>query len=358
MKPIVMPCFCLISGHVSPVEVDERRARSLMQLFATYVIFQSLYFLQKYAAFTVVGFPFEPLPVQIFNPQEQVVTWFLLALLIWRVTLPLIQRTRAPLIISLTIGLSGSFVDLGVNYQNILSFWPYFIGGAVLPRTHWETLARPAVRLPFGAFFLVCSALVLSASVYGGVGFEAFFRQATLSYSCLNGNPPQGKMVVCASFRELMMRITWYAASLPLIGGFLCILPRRSGVYAAPGYMSMYVYLIHPLLLYNPLLMKTTFDALSTAYGREVNVWSPATEGWTVCLLAPCALVASALLSLPCCRSLFWPCVEPPIERFLFSAPPAPPPPPASSLVVTAPPAASHLPEPPRLSLDARLSAA
>ena len=59
---------------------------------------------------------------------------------------------RSPVAASLVIGLFALFVDLGVNYQNILSFFPYFVAGSRIPRSLWHRhLARPAVRVPFGA---------------------------------------------------------------------------------------------------------------------------------------------------------------------------------------------------------------
>lgn len=63
----------------------------------------------------------------------------------------------------------------------------------------------------------------------------------------------------------------------------------------------------------NPLVMHYTFVLLSNLYGREVNVWSPATEVSAVTLLLPAALLVCAALSTPAARCLFWPFVEPPI---------------------------------------------
>ena len=67
-------CFCLISGHLSSSEIDERRARGLCQLFATYVIFQILYYVQNMLSYRLNGFPYPALPVPLFSPQGQVVT--------------------------------------------------------------------------------------------------------------------------------------------------------------------------------------------------------------------------------------------------------------------------------------------
>ena len=37
----------------------------------------------------------------------------------------------------------------------------------------------------------------------------------------------------------LTMAILTVAASVPLLGGFFCLLPRQGGVWTYPGYMSM-----------------------------------------------------------------------------------------------------------------------
>jgi hypothetical protein len=81
----------------------------------------------------------------------------------------------------------------------------------------------------------------------------------------------------------------------------------------------MYVYLLHPLILFNPLVMHYAFEGLSVVYGREVNVWSPATDASVFGIVVPAALLACALLSSPTSRSLFRLLVEPPTDLFFKS---------------------------------------
>ena len=57
------------------------------------------------------------------------------------------------------------------------------------------------------------------------------------------------------------------------------------------------------------------------AYGREVNVWSPADRPSAFAVLAPASLAICALLALPCVRAVCWPLVEPP-THLLFRPPP------------------------------------
>lgn len=312
LKPVVIPGWCLISGHLSRAAISQRHARGLAQVMLTYVLFQTLYYLNNWLSFRLNGFPFPALPVQVFQPQEQVVTWFLLALVLWRTLLPLVVQLRWPLTTSLLLAHAALFVDLGLNHQNLFSFLPYFVAGHLLPRSTWDLLARPGLRLGLAALFLGATAGMIAFSAYGGEAFQQLFLYSVVNYACFTGALPNDEHG-CATLSQLGLRALFYAASLPLLLGFLCLLPTRRGVWTAPGYMSMYVYLLHPLVITNPLVMRSAFGTLSSLYGREVNVWSPATAGSAVAMLLPVAFVCTALLSTPPARMLFRLFVEPPI---------------------------------------------
>ena len=294
--------------------------RGLCSLFVTYVCFQVLYYLNLMVSFRLNGFDFDALPVKVFHPDGQAVTWFMLALLIWRTALPLVSRMRRPIAVSLALGSLAVFVDLGVNFQNIASFMPYFVVGSRLPRSLWASqLSRPHVRFGFASFFLCVSVAMLLFSTYGGDAFAACFSRLGLTYACFNGAPPAEQAGECSTFRELCMRLIFYASSVPLITGFLCALPTGRGVWTVPGYMSIYVYLIYPLVLFNPIIMHFTFELFSHLYGREVNVWSPATKASALGVVAPVAMLFVAALSTPATRAVFWPLVEPPIDALFIA---------------------------------------
>lgn len=88
-----------------------------------------------------------------------------------------------------------------------------------------------------------------SRQAFGGVHFADSFEALTFTYACFNGNPPEKRATECSTARELLFRAVFYACSAPLILGFLCVLPTRRGLWTVPGYMSMYVYLLHPIIL-------------------------------------------------------------------------------------------------------------
>ena len=124
LKPVVMPGFCLISGHVSRATLLPKHTRGLYQLVATYVLFQTLFYLNDMWSFRLNGFAFPTLPVQLFAPPRPAVTWFLVAIVLWRMTLPGFALMRRPLAFSLLLGLGSLYIDVGLNYQNLLSFLP------------------------------------------------------------------------------------------------------------------------------------------------------------------------------------------------------------------------------------------
>jgi len=181
LKPVVMPGFCLISGHVSRATLLPKHTRGLYQLVATYVLFQTLFYLNDMWSFRLNGFAFPTLPVQLFAPPRPAVTWFLVAIVLWRMTLPGFALMRRPLAFSLLLGLGSLYVDVGLNYQNLLSFLPYFIGGHLLPASAWGVLGRPALRLGLAASFVATTLGLAIFSAHGGERFEESRPGSTLT---------------------------------------------------------------------------------------------------------------------------------------------------------------------------------
>ena len=55
-------------------------------------------------SFRMNGFEFPSLPVQLFAPPRPAVTWFLVAIVLWRMTLPGFALMRRPLCLGLGLG--------------------------------------------------------------------------------------------------------------------------------------------------------------------------------------------------------------------------------------------------------------
>ena len=88
--------------------------------------------------------------------------------------------------------------------------------------------------------------------------------------------------------------------------GFFTLVPRRKvwGLSLA-GRLSMYAYLLHPLLVTNALTTGLMRHVLKPKLGCGALGW----------LYVALTLVIWAVLSSPLARLLCWPCVEPPIAK-------------------------------------------
>ena len=110
----------------------------------------------------------------------QVVTWFLLSLLIWRTVLPVIVTLRAPISTTFVVAHLALFVDLGLNYQNLLSFMPCAALRGNSPSAHpsitllrapsatqWHLMSDRACFKLRGRWFLShpCATVTLSAAI-------------------------------------------------------------------------------------------------------------------------------------------------------------------------------------------------
>jgi fucose 4-O-acetylase-like acetyltransferase len=94
LKPVVMPGFCLISGHLSRASLTPKHVRGLYQALATYALFQLLYFGNNAWSYWYNGFEMPLLPLQLFQPPQAAVTWLWV---LWKATLPALMQTRWPL---------------------------------------------------------------------------------------------------------------------------------------------------------------------------------------------------------------------------------------------------------------------
>ena len=315
LKPVVMPAFCFISGHVSRPEISTRRAYELAQIFVVYLIFQCLYHVNNLISFRMAGFPYRTIPLQVFQPKEQVVTWFLFTLTIWRLLLPVTVELRTPLTVSVMLGLGALLVDLGQNYQNLFSFLPYFVAGALIPPRWFDFDSRPMLRFSLASLFVLTGAGLAMYSQC--TSFKHIFSVVHDCYACFSGTAPDSDPFMCSTYSHVLYRALFYASSVPLIIGFFSLLPRQVGFWTVPGFMSMYIYLLHPLLIANAAVMKLVFNWLSDLSGREVNVWSPADKGWPLLIIVLGSFLVCILLSTPPIRVLFWPLVQPPLHVFL-----------------------------------------
>ncbi|MGD8168955.1 acyltransferase family protein [Herbiconiux sp. P16] len=229
--------------------------------------------------------------------------WFLLALIVWRVTLPYLALLRFPFLISVVISVAcGYLPGIGGNFalDRTLALLPFFVLGWKLrqlpltaiwlrasTRTVW--LVRAAAIASFGVLALVIALdvplwrdlkvrrVLLYEQAYPEFGYDQWWAGA--------------------------LRLGAIVLAVVLIIAFLTLVPRRTTWFSALGQATMYVYLLHTFVLY-PIRESGMLDG-------------PQSDLLLVAMILFSILIA-VVLSQPFVRRIFRPLVEP-RARWLFA---------------------------------------
>ncbi|HEX2416902.1 MAG TPA: acyltransferase family protein [Micromonosporaceae bacterium] len=226
-----MPAFVLISGYLSKSYdgAAKRVDKLVTSLAVPYVIFWGIYALQLLSeGKDLPGGPLDPLWI----------TWFLVALLVWRLTVPVWRRLRWPVLSSLAISLAAALVetDAALGLTRILSLLPFFVVGLVLQPHHLELLRRPVVRV--GSAFVVIATMVLTHTHLRGYSREWVYWRETLADRDFEFLP-----------YGIPARLTFLGLAFLLTAALLSLMPRRRVWFTRFGALTLYVYLLHGLVI-------------------------------------------------------------------------------------------------------------
>ncbi|MDN3311851.1 acyltransferase family protein [Microbacterium oryzae] len=294
-----MPAFAIISGYFSKSDPPSRRqmTRILTDILLPYVVFEALWWFTKW----LVEGRVEP---NITQPSWTL--WFLLALGIFRLTLPYLALLRWPLLWSVVISIGVGYlpnVDSTFSLSRTLGFLPFFVLGWWL-REH-DIVERFGLlrRRPWWAYAAAIGLFALDAWL-AYAGLDAW-REMELRYWFFYDD----------SYPDLLPQPTWWAGGVRLatllIGfvlsaAFFVLVPLRRTPWTALGQYTMYVYLLHSFVLY-PFRESGVLRNLEPTW-----LWLP-----TVCVLA---VTVTVLLATRPVRVIAGPLVEPRPQR-LFRDP-------------------------------------
>ncbi|MCM3500518.1 acyltransferase family protein [Microbacterium sp. P26] len=284
-----MPLFALVSGYFSSAAEPTRRrmARVFTDLIAPYVIFETLWTIVQFA---VTG------RTNLDPAQPSWTLWFLLALALFRVALPYLALLRAPVVWALAISVAAGYlpsIDSTFSVSRFLGLLPFFTLGWWLRER--DVVARLGLLASRPAWMRVVAAGILAgAGVLAFVfvdtwqdlrlGTWFFFVDAYVDLDAPQWWAGAGRLAIIA-------------LALVLMTAFLVLIPRRETRWTHLGRSTMYVYLLHTLVLY-PFRQSGVLRGLEPMW-----VWIP------VVVLASVA-IAVALSSRPV-RRVFRPLVEP-----------------------------------------------
>lgn len=216
-----MPLFVFISGYFSKryAEYSPKTLTVLSALVVPYVVFNLAFYLMN-RNFTLPVFPDSAM-------------WYLYALIIWRLTLPLLVRIRGILPISFAVSLAMNLlpVTLEGGTDKALKYLPLFLLGYYL---------KPAQLRRLRSFGRIKATGIFAAGMAAVVG--VFF---------IAGMPLSEDLIFAKSgfmgFEVFFGRCLSLATGL-LIGAYLLILmPDRRFFFTDIGKATMIIYLIHYL---------------------------------------------------------------------------------------------------------------
>lgn len=231
-----IPAFAALSGRLSRQRLDAAHVRSLFaRIGAPLVIFQVLYI-----AFDVLvmGHPLS----QEHLLQPYWILWFLLSLICWRLILPVLVWTRAPLLLAFAISLGAGAVSW-IGYPFSLSrtcvFLPCFVAGYAFPREWFGKLRSRTgwvLALLAAAGLLAWIALVGSGTV---APLDTRWLYGAFSYAALGASPWQG-----AATRAGLLAI-----SLVLSLALFALVSGRPGWLTGFGERSLAPFLLHAFFI-------------------------------------------------------------------------------------------------------------
>ncbi|MFF0185803.1 acyltransferase family protein [Streptomyces sp. NPDC005244] len=224
-----MPAFIIISGYFSR-NFDmrpDRLKRLVTGVVVPYVLFETAYSLYD----RYVGGNADQ-SISLLDPWY--LTWFLVALFIWRLTAPLWKLVRWP--VPLALGLAalacvspeiGNDLDL----QRVLQFLPFFVLGLVMKPEHFQLVRRREVR--------VLSVPVVAVAL--AVGYWAAPRMNDSWFYHRDAAQELG----APWWAGVVMTLALFGCSLLLTACFFAWVPGRQYWFTALGAGTLYGYLLH-----------------------------------------------------------------------------------------------------------------
>lgn len=228
--------------------------------------------------------------------------WFLIALAIWRITLPALVLLRYPLFISIIISVGAGYVqsiDSTFALSRTFGLLPFFVFGWKLRQwqltSRWLALGAGAVwRWRAGAlalFTTLAVVIVLNIDTLRALKIRRFLLYDE-DYSAFGYD----------QFWAGGIRLGLMLLAFALLVAFLLLIPRRTTWFTSLGVATLYVYLLHSFFLY-PF--------------RETGVLDGPQPAWVLPAMIVLSIGISILLSLRVVRRVFKPLVEP-RARWLF----------------------------------------
>ncbi|MFF4649299.1 acyltransferase family protein [Streptomyces sp. NPDC001380] len=279
-----MPLFVMICGWFSRSFAENashpgRLRRLVTSTLVPYLLFAPAYTLlrnHRQGHWTAL---------QLLNPWY--LTWFLVALFVWRVTAPVWRTVRAPVAVAvaamLAVGATQPSGDLALG--QVVHFLPFFVLGLTVRPAHLERL-RASRWLRRAAVPVLAAGYACCYHLAPSVRTEWLYRRT-------------GHERLHTGLGTWMLTTTLLAAAAFVLSvAFLALVPRRENRLTSLGAGSQYTYLLHGLLVQAALLWGWYRLGFTGTWSGQI-------------LLTAAAVATALLLAVPPVRRLTRWAVEP-----------------------------------------------
>jgi fucose 4-O-acetylase-like acetyltransferase len=236
-----MPLFAFVAGRFAVDRIDRGSgARLITQLLVPYVTFSAVWFALRSAVEGDATF-------DLTRPWS--LLWFLLALAVWRLLLPVLAALRHPLLASVAVSLTaGYFAGAGAAFDSgrILGMLPFFVLGWLLEERGWPRVAGVLCR-PTRQATVVAAVVLALAPVVAYLRIDDVrdwnlrrFAQMDVNYVALDA----------PEWWAGLVRLGMFGLAVLLGGCVLVLVPRAASRVTRWGTRTVYVYVLHLFPIY------------------------------------------------------------------------------------------------------------
>ncbi|GAT65135.1 acyltransferase family protein [Planomonospora sp. ID91781] len=225
-----MPAFVLISGYLGRNfwNSNAKINKLVDTMLVPYVVVEIGYAVLRYA----LG---QKWTLTIIDPAW--LNWYLLALVLWRISTPIWTRMRQPLLVAVVIYMVAGFSEISGDFSidRFFGLLPFYVLGLMLKPEHFDLLKPLWVRIVSGVV------------VAGGAGVAIFLaphvnlKPVYFRYSF--------KSMDMSWWVGLGVRGAMLVAALALSVALLALVPRRETWFSDLGTRTLYAYLLHGVVV-------------------------------------------------------------------------------------------------------------
>ncbi|MGW0589167.1 acyltransferase family protein [Streptosporangium sp. NPDC002607] len=274
-----MPAFVLISGYLGRNfwHSNAKINKLVDTLLIPYVVVEIGYALLRYG----LG---QKWTLTIIDPAW--LNWYLVALVLWRISTPIWTRMRQPLLVAVVIYMAAGFSEISGDFSidRFFGLLPFYVLGLLLKPEHFDLLKPTWVKITSAAVLVGAAGVAILIAPHvprAPIYFRYSFKAMDMSW-----------------WMGFGVRAAVLVAALIMTAAVLALVPRRETWFSDLGTRTLYAYLLHGVVV-----------VIAKDQGWLSFPWLYGPLG--VAAIASSSLALAIVLCLPETRKLFKWLLEP-----------------------------------------------